>query len=95
MGCNAADYRQGTYFEPLAGNEFRYVSESSFLYPEGGKLAEGFRMAKLGEWLAGNAMCLDGHEITERKPVALPGSTSYKDIYYRGRCVTRHGEKPR
>lgn len=86
--CAAVDRPAMTEFEPLENGRFRYEAATDAVYPADSPTAEAERMRWLEQYLADNAVCQDGYEITERKLVlvreALLGDVHR--IYYSGTC---------
>ena len=87
--CASVDRLQMSSFEPMPGQEFRFVADSASLqYPTDSAEGEAVRRAWLEKYLADNGLCPRGYEIVERKPVVTQ-QTAFGPahrIFYRGRC---------
>lgn len=87
-GCASHDRLAMTEFELLDGGPFRYVADTSLVYPLSTDQAEATRADWLEAYLADNGICPDGYTITERKTVQINdwiGEGVHK-IYYTGEC---------
>lgn len=87
--CASQDRAALTEFEPLEAGAFRYEATSGPAYPLDSPTAEAERIRWLERYLADNALCPDGYQITERK-VVLTDQVLFGDIhriYYSGACM--------